>query len=38
MVVMDEEPRLDPTLFIWIDLSAIWLQPQHRCPCPDPAA
>jgi hypothetical protein len=34
MVVMGEETssRLDPSLFIWVDLSAIWLQPQHRCP------
>jgi len=32
MVVMDEEPRLNPSLFIWVALSAVWLQPQHRCP------
>ena len=31
MVEKGEVGRLDPSQFIWVDLSAICPQPQHRC-------
>ena len=32
MVVMGEGTWTTQPQFIWVGLSAIWLQPQHRCP------